>query len=615
LAAGAAVSLKAYREQEKAEQKVRQVIAATGQAAGVTAKEVFAMASSLQSVTTFGDEAILEAQSIILTFREIGGDVLPQVTEAVLNMSAVMGTDARSSAIQLGKALNDPKTQLSALARVGIKFTEDQTKFIKHLVDTNELAKAQAVILEELEKEFGGVARALANGTGAFEQASNAAGDLTEEIGRNLAPEAILIAQKFKEITESLTANSGKMLEFKAKTIGAIAAVNEAFGALIDGIGFGAKAIIAANLAVLNIFSSEKRTKFLAEARVFGELSIEAFSNIGERTGEAYTKALVDTFSRAEQFSKDEERAALLRESNEGIAQEQQEFSDRLLNQKKENAFREQSELSELFLEFNELNLEELQLAQEGREIVEIEHLNRLQEIRNEAHRTQLAQEAGFQKRFGQLTQQEQDRLKALHGSFGQTLVNIDETVGRARVDVVNEVGNTLQNAFSLFGQENTALAKGFQIAQITINALAEGAKVFGSEIANASMSGTTGFPGLITGGILATAITANAAIAIAQILSQKNTKKGGLRLGMTGMDFGGGERFMSSFSPREIVIPESFSEGIRRGQLTLAGPESEEEAPPEEFTLEINLSEDAARLIQISDNENDALGVRVNTF
>ncbi|MEA3340116.1 MAG: phage tail length tape measure family protein, partial [Chloroflexota bacterium] len=106
-----------YTVQEQAERKLAAVIRATGQAAGFTAGDMETMASSLQDVTTFGDEAILGMQSMLLTFKSIQGDALERTTELALDLSAAFGQDLQSSALQLGKALEDPKTGLTALRR------------------------------------------------------------------------------------------------------------------------------------------------------------------------------------------------------------------------------------------------------------------------------------------------------------------------------------------------------------------------------------------------------------------------------------------------------------------------------------------------------------------
>lgn len=174
-----------YAVQEQAEARLEQVIRSTGGAAGVTAEEMKAMASELQNVTTFGDEATIGAQSLLLTFTRIGSEVMPGATETVLNMSAALGQDLKSSAIQLGKALNDPTVGITALQRVGVSFTESQKAQIQALQESGDIMGAQKIILAELNTEFGGMAEAIAQtSSGQLTQLSNQFGDLKEQLGQ-----------------------------------------------------------------------------------------------------------------------------------------------------------------------------------------------------------------------------------------------------------------------------------------------------------------------------------------------------------------------------------------------------------------------------------------------
>lgn len=177
-------SLDAYNESEDALAQLNAVIKSTGKAAGVTSEAAQDLATSLQAVTKFTDEEILAAESMLLTFTKIGKDVFPQATETVLNMSQALGQDLQSSAIQLGKALNDPINGVTALRRVGVTFSEEQQKQIENFVQTNQLAKAQAMILKELEVEFGNSARAAGQTfTGNLTRMKNAFGDVQETVG------------------------------------------------------------------------------------------------------------------------------------------------------------------------------------------------------------------------------------------------------------------------------------------------------------------------------------------------------------------------------------------------------------------------------------------------
>ena len=125
----------AFIRQEDAIAQLDARLKSTGNAAGFTSKQLQGMAASLQGVTRFGDEAIIEMQSLLLTFTEIGGDTFTDATEAILNVSTAMGQDLQTAAIQVGKALNDPILGVTALARSGIQFTQSQKDTIKSLVE------------------------------------------------------------------------------------------------------------------------------------------------------------------------------------------------------------------------------------------------------------------------------------------------------------------------------------------------------------------------------------------------------------------------------------------------------------------------------------------------
>lgn len=173
--------ISATTESENALAQLEARVKSTGGAAGLSVDQLVKMSSALQSVTTFGDEAVQGAQALLLTFTKIGGDVFPRALDATLDMSAALGQDLRSSSIQLGKALNDPILGVTALGRAGVQFSEDQKGLIKSLVETNQLAKAQGVILGELETQMAGSARAARNTLGgALLSVKNAFGDLFE---------------------------------------------------------------------------------------------------------------------------------------------------------------------------------------------------------------------------------------------------------------------------------------------------------------------------------------------------------------------------------------------------------------------------------------------------
>jgi hypothetical protein len=183
LAIGATISkvIAATVEQERVTAQLEATLKSTGRYTPELSANLQAMAGELQGMTAFGDEAIISMQALLLTFTQIGGENFNRAQSAILDVATAMGTDLKSAAIQVGKALNDPVLGVSALARSGIQFTDSQKDVIKSLVDTGRAAEAQAIILKELEVQFGGSAEAARNTLGGALQAlQNAFGDLLE---------------------------------------------------------------------------------------------------------------------------------------------------------------------------------------------------------------------------------------------------------------------------------------------------------------------------------------------------------------------------------------------------------------------------------------------------
>ena len=138
----------------------------TASASGQTLTSLNAHADALRQTTAVTGDQIAAAQAMLLTFTKIGGDTFPKATQAVLDMAQAMGSDAKSAAIQVGKALNDPIAGVTALGRAGVQFSESQKAMIASLVETNQLGAAQTMVLKELETQFGGSAAAARNTLG-----------------------------------------------------------------------------------------------------------------------------------------------------------------------------------------------------------------------------------------------------------------------------------------------------------------------------------------------------------------------------------------------------------------------------------------------------------------
>lgn len=189
-----AASVKAAGEAEKIGAQTAAVLTSTGAAAGRTAEQISGLAGELSKLSGVDDEVIQSGQNMLLTFTKIKGANFDKATEAALNLSVAMGKDMASSATLVGKALNDPIKGIAALSKVGVQLTEDQKATIKSMVELGDVAGAQAVILGELETQFGGSAAAFGNTyEGAIGKVKTAFGNLQESIGGALLPALTLL--------------------------------------------------------------------------------------------------------------------------------------------------------------------------------------------------------------------------------------------------------------------------------------------------------------------------------------------------------------------------------------------------------------------------------------
>lgn len=184
---GAAIFREVVRstiESENALKQLEQRILSTGGAAQKTAQQLTAYASELQRASTFDDEAIVAAQTALLSFTNLSGATFDRTTRAALDLATALGQDLTSATRTLGIALNDPERGIARLARAGIQLDESQAALVKRLAESGQTVQAQNLLLSELEKRFGGAAVAAAETFGgALTQVKNAAGDLLEAPG------------------------------------------------------------------------------------------------------------------------------------------------------------------------------------------------------------------------------------------------------------------------------------------------------------------------------------------------------------------------------------------------------------------------------------------------
>lgn len=189
-------------------------IKSTGGAANITADQINELSNALMLQSGVDDELIAQGASVLLTFRSIrnevgkNNDVFNQATQAALDLSVRLDRDLKSSALLVGKALNNPTRSLLALTRAGVQFTKQQEDQIKALFESGHELEAQKMILKELQIEVGGSAAALGKTLpGQIAIAQESFRDLAGQLTLAVLPAFTVIVQKALEFSQFLQRN------------------------------------------------------------------------------------------------------------------------------------------------------------------------------------------------------------------------------------------------------------------------------------------------------------------------------------------------------------------------------------------------------------------------
>ncbi len=192
-------------------------------------------ANATARATGVDQNQIKLAQAKLLTFGQLAksadtaGGAFDRATKAAIDMGAAGFGDAATNAVQLGKALQDPIKGITALAKSGVTFTDQEKEKIQTLVESNKLLEAQDMVLKAIETQVGGTAEATANDSDKMKVAFS---QLSESIGIILLP-----------LFAKLTAVMVKVADFARENSTVIVIL----GGVIAGL---AVAVLAANAAM-----------------------------------------------------------------------------------------------------------------------------------------------------------------------------------------------------------------------------------------------------------------------------------------------------------------------------------------------------------------------------
>ncbi|WP_156377001.1 hypothetical protein [Brevundimonas sp. Root608] len=223
-----------------------------GAASGKTKEELAGLADGLMRNSLYDDDDILRSVTAnLLTFGKVSGVVFDRAQTAVVDLATRMRMDLQSATVLIGKALNDPINSLSALGRTGA-VTKDwiagNKDRIAAMVESGNVAGAQALILGELERQYRGSAAA-AQRTDPYDRLRDSLNSLSESVGaivnRYLVPltDGIAgIADKFNGLSpaaQNMVVAGAAIAAALGPVLIAVGAVVGAVGTLVTTLGTG----------------------------------------------------------------------------------------------------------------------------------------------------------------------------------------------------------------------------------------------------------------------------------------------------------------------------------------------------------------------------------------
>lgn len=259
----------------------------TANAAGLTRQQYIALGDAIQKNTIYSNDAAVGIEALLLTFKRIRGPQFRETLGLIADMSAKLGTDLQTNAIQAGKAINDPIYGVAQLTRVGVTFTDKQKAVIKALVATGHAAKAQEIIIGELRSEFGGSAAAAADTfSGALKQLGNAASDLIKGTGGGIDGVKTSLQELTKELEDPrIKAGFATLVKSLLTVIGVLATATTKIAEFSSGVGtfFARKVSGISNLNDQVAIAKKYLKEYSEQLRIVQYQRTHFFSGFGKK--------------------------------------------------------------------------------------------------------------------------------------------------------------------------------------------------------------------------------------------------------------------------------------------------------------------------------------------
>lgn len=234
LVAFGVMSGKAALESRDAAAQVAASLASMGDAAGRTQAQLESLASGIMRNSLYDDDEVLrDVIANMLTFGNIAEGTFDRAAQATVDLATKLKKDLGGATQLVGKALNAPVAGMTALSRAGVQLTDEQKALVQQMVATGDAAGAQNILLTELERQFGGSAKAAENAAGPLHKLREKYDEISETVGSVLLVSLERLAPMIERVADVFLNMSPGMQSF---VVGAMA-VAAALGPVLMGVG------------------------------------------------------------------------------------------------------------------------------------------------------------------------------------------------------------------------------------------------------------------------------------------------------------------------------------------------------------------------------------------
>lgn len=294
----AAGSLAAADEAFKATARLDQIASSIGAldtVLGGSTQRLQDFASDLSMMIGVEDEAIMSSQALLMTFSNVAatsgdlGGIFDRATTAAADLAAAGFGSLDSNAKMLGKALQNPVRGMTALTRAGVTFSDAQRAQIESMIEANDIAGAQALIMAEVEKQVSGTAAAVATDA---DKMKVAFGELQETIGVALFP---VVQEIAKTLTPAIQALQGPIGQIAATIGGALAQAFQAIAPILPPLATALAAIGQAVAGALATALQALIPALIPIAENLGSLATQIaplLANVLGKVGEVFGRIL-----------------------------------------------------------------------------------------------------------------------------------------------------------------------------------------------------------------------------------------------------------------------------------------------------------------------------------